>query len=157
MKKLSHLAFILIAIVCLTGCGLFPTPAPQQATVVVNLDLGTGGSGFAATLYAQEVASGKTFHGNYSAGSHGLIIAPTSAPVPILVDAPGTYIFYAINNEAPDDYHWGDTGCKPASDCLTSELVALDVVPDQTYYVTITDRAALLPTQNAPVTVPWHR
>ncbi len=133
------------------------TPGPRQATVLVNFDLGAGGSGFAATLYAQEVSSGKTFKSFYATGSHGLVVLPTSAPVAILVDAPGTYVFYATLVEAPDDYHYGDTGCPPASDCPSSALVALDVVPGNTYKVTISDRTPLLPTPGAPVEVPWRR
>ena len=132
-------------------------PKPRTATVLVNFDLGAGGSGFSATLYAQEVSSGKTFKGYYAAGSHGLVVLPTSAPVAIQVDAPGTYVFYATLIEAPDDYHYGDTGCLPASDCPLSSLVAIDVVPGNIYRVTISDRTPLLPTPGAPVRVPWRR
>ena len=70
----------------LSSCGLLATPTPAPATVYVNFDLGTGGSGFAATLYAQEVTSGKTFKGFYAAGSHGLVVLATSAPAAIVVD-----------------------------------------------------------------------
>jgi hypothetical protein len=132
-------------------------PKPHTATVLVNFDLGAGGSGFAATLYAQEVSSGKTFKSFYATGSHGLVVLPTSAPVAIMVDAPGTYVFYATLVEAPDDYHYGDSGCPPAADCPLSSLVALDVVPGNTYRVTISDRTPLLPTPGAPVQVPWRR
>jgi hypothetical protein len=138
---------------CLAACA----PRPRQATVLVNFDLGAGGSGFSATLYAQEVSSGKTFKSFYAAGSHGLVVLPTSAPVAIQVDAPGTYVFYATLIEAPDDYHYGDTGCPPAADCPLSSLVALDVVPGNTYRVTISDRTPLLPTPGVPVKVPWRR
>jgi hypothetical protein len=154
-RKLKIFSFLLL--IFLTGCGLLATPTPQPATVMVNFDLGQGGSGFAATLYAQEVTSGKTFKGFYAAGSHGLVVLPTSAPVKIVVDAPGTYVFYATLVEAPDDYHYGATGCKPAEDCPSAELVALDVAPGGTYQVTISDRSAALPTPNAPVSVPWKR
>ncbi len=151
MRLRSTALIFILALLTLSAC------APQPATVYVNVDLGTGGSGFAFTLYAQEVTSGKTFHAPYASGSHGMIIAPTSAPVAIQLDAPGTYVFYAVNNEAPDDYHYGDTGCPPAKDCASTALVALDVTPGSTYHVTISDRAAVLPTPQAPVTVPWHR
>ncbi len=143
----------IILTLCLAACA----PKPRTATVLVNFDLGAGGSGFAATLYAQEVSSGKTFKSFYATGSHGLVVLPTSAPVAIMVDAPGTYVFYATLVEAPDDYHYGDTGCPPASDCPLSSLAALDVLPGNTYRVTISDRSPLLPTPGAPVQVPWRR
>ena len=153
MKVRWLLASAILVAVCLSGC----TSRPRQATVLVNFDLGAGGSGFSATLYAQELTSGKTFKSYYAAGSHGLVVLPTSAPVAILVDAPGTYVFYATLIEAPDDYHYGNTGCPPAADCPSADLVALDVVPGKTYRVTISDRNPLLPTPGAPVTVPWRR
>jgi hypothetical protein len=143
--------WILIAL-SLTGCG-----ANKSAKVYANLDLGGGGSGFAAILYAQEVTSGATFRGHYASGSHGLVTLPTSEPVHIAVDAPGTYVFYAALVEAPDDYHYGATGCQPATDCPSSTLIALDVAPGGTYHVAISDRHALLPTPGEPVSVPWKR
>lgn len=152
--KQMHLqiaGWVLVAL-SLAGCG-----ATKTAEVVANLDLGGGGSGFAAILYAQEVTSGATFRGHYSSGSHGLIILPTSQPVRITVDAPGTYVFYAALVEAPDDYHYGATGCPPAADCPSSTLIALDVLPGKTYHVNISDRHALLPTPGEPVAVPWKR
>jgi len=153
MKVCWLITCSLLFAVCLSGCAA----APRQATILVNFDLGAGSSGFAASLYAQEVTTGKTFKGFYAAGSHGLVVLPTSAPVAIQVDAPGTYVFYATLIEAPDDYHFGDTGCPPAADCPLSSLVALDVVPGNTYRVSISDRTPLLPTPGAPVTVPWRR
>jgi len=153
MKIWRLLTFAILVAVCLPGC----VARPRQATVLVNFDLGTGGSGFSATLYAQEVTSGKTFKGFYAAGSHGLVVLPTSAPVAIQVDAPGTYVFYATLIEAPDDYHYGDTGCPPATNCPSSDLVAIDVIPGKTYLVTISDRSPLLPTPGVPVQVPWRR
>ena len=158
MRKILIAVFTFIIIASTNaGCGLLPTAAPQMATIVANLDLGTGGSGFAATIYAQDVTSGKTFEGTYSAGAHGAVILPTSAPVSIQVEAPGTYVVYAVNVEAPDDYHWGATGCKAATDCASKDLVAIDVKPGESYPVTITERSALLPTPESPVTVPWRR
>jgi hypothetical protein len=151
MKIRPFLILTWLAAAGLAGC------TARQATVLVNFDLGSGGSGFSATLYAQEVTSGKTFKGFYAAGSHGLVVLPTSAPVAIQVDAPGTYVFYATLIEAPDDYHYGDTGCPPASNCPSTDLVAIDVVPGQTYKVTISDRSPRLPTPGAPVSVPWRR
>lgn len=149
-----YLAFFAL---CLAGCGAKNTAAVDTATVFVNFDLGGGGSGFAAILYAQEVTSGETFRGHYSSGSHGLVTLPTSSPVAITVTAPGTYVFYAALVEAPDDYHYGATGCKPATDCTSSNLIALDVMPGGTYAIAISDRHARLPTPGAPVTVPWKR
>lgn len=149
-----------LAAVCLIGlallaCGGLRTPTP--ATVSVIFDLGGGGSGFAATLYAQEVTSGKTFKGLYPAGSHGGVTRPTSPPIVLTVDAPGTYVFYARLIEAPDDYHYGATGCAVDERCGDQGLLALDVEPGGTYQVTISDRSAMLPDADAPVTVPWHR
>lgn len=141
----------------LAGCGFLATATPQTATVMVTFDLGGGGSGFAATLYAQEVSSGRTFKGFYPAGSHGGVVSPTSPPVSVTVDAPGSYIFYARLIEAPDDYHFGATGCPAGTDCPSSVLKALDVQPGGTYEVVIADRKALLPQVDQPVDVPWER
>jgi hypothetical protein len=156
--KTIHLSMILLlGVAVLAGCGLFSTPTPQPATVFVRLDLGGGGSGFAATLYAQEVNTGKTVHKFQSAGSHGLVVLPTSEPINFQLDAPGTYIFYATLINNPDDYHFGATGCAALQNCANSELIAYEVTPGGVYNVTITDQHALLPTPGAPVTVPWHK
>ncbi len=148
-----------LAIVCslaVVGCR-GATPTPQLASVQVLFDMGGGGSGFAASLFAQEVTTGKTFKGFYPAGSHGLVVMPTSAPILISVEAPGTYVFYATLIEAPDDYQFGATGCAAGTDCASSDLLAIDVVPGGTYHVTIADRSAPIPTPGVPVTVPWRR
>ena len=140
----------------LMACTAIPTQASGHATITAALDMGTGGPSFAATVYAQEVHTGKTFHGLMSAGGHGLVILPTSAPVSFEVDAPGTYIFYAVLiNE--DSYHFGATGCQPMSDCHADGLVALDVVPGGSYKVYIGDQSALIPPTGVPVRVPWHK
>jgi len=141
----------------LGACAGTPSPVPQLATVTVTFDMGGGGAGFAATIYAQEVSTGKTFKSFYPAGSHGLVVLPTSAPVSINVEAPGTYVFYATLIEAPDDYQYGATNCRPAEPCPASILRAIDVQPGGAYSVTIADRAAPIPTQNSPVEVPWER
>src|SRR3990172_1828730 len=95
----------------LTACSGFPPPTPAQATITATFDMGGGGAGFAATIFAQEVSTGKTFHVFYPAGSHGGVVLPTSPPVSFSVEAPGTYVFYAVLiNE--DSYHFGATGCK---------------------------------------------
>jgi hypothetical protein len=148
---------MILSMFALVNCAGRPAPTPQPATVRVRFDLGGGGTGFAATIYAQEVSSGKTVHQFMSAGSHGLVVLPTSAPIEFLVDAPGTYVFYATLINNPDDYHYGATGCPAGQDCATSDLVAIDVLPGGAYDVTISDRKALLPTPGAPVSVPWHR
>ena len=148
-----------LAVVCslaLIGCR-GATPTPQMADIQVTFDMGGGGSGFAASLFAQEVSSGKTFKGFYPAGSHGLVVMPTSALILISVEAPGTYVFYATLIEAPDDYQFGATGCAAGTDCASSDLLAIDVVPGGIYHVTIADRSAPIPTPGVPVTVPWRR
>jgi hypothetical protein len=136
---------------CLLGSGC----APKTATVYALLDLGGGGSGFAATLYAQEVTTGKTVHVFQSAGSHGLVVLPTSAPVAMTVDAPGTYVFYARLINEPDSYHFGATGCMAGEDCNDADLLAIEAAPGESYQVVIADRKAQLPEEGEPVTVPW--
>lgn len=151
------IALALAFAVALSGCGGTTPPTPQVATITVTFDMGGGGSGFAATIYAQEVATGKTFKSFYPAGSHGLVILPTSPPVSFTVEAPGTYVFYATLIEAPDDYQYGATSCGPASPCPNSVLKAIDVEPGGAYQVYVADRAAPIPTPGSPVTVPWER
>ena len=157
MKTRLTLIISILSILLLSSCLAKPTPTPQPATVFVRLDLGGGGSGFAATLYAQEVTTGKTVHLFQSAGSHGLVVLPTSEPINFQLDAPGVYIFYATLINNPDDYHFGATGCAAGQDCASAELAALEVEPGAVYNVTIADRHALLPTPGTPVTVPWNK
>lgn len=155
MKRLVFLLSILLLVLLGLYAGFkFFRPAPKQALITVTFDMGGGKAGFAATIYAQEVTSGLTYKGFYSAGSHGLVVLP-SEPISITVDAPGTYVFYATLINNPDDYHYGATGCQAGTDCSSSELQALDVLPGGSYQVTIADRSALLPTPGAPVSVPW--
>ena len=161
MKIRSLLLYWLGTAWLLTACVAFPaaataTPtAPLQATIIATVDMGAGGAGFASLVYAQEVYTGKTFHTVMSAGSHGLVALPTSPPVSFMVEAPGTYIFYAVLiNE--DSYHFGSTGCQAVTDCTSSDLVALKVQPGEIYEVYIGDRSALIPPTGVPVTVPWH-
>ena len=150
LLKYSLLWAALLGIILIAGgC------VPRTATVYARLDLGGGGSGFAATLYAQEVATGKTVHVFQPAGSHGLVVLPTSAPLAITLDAPGTYVFYARLINEPDSYHFGATGCPAGQDCSDSTLQALRVLPGESYPVVIADRKALLPQAGQPVTVPW--
>jgi hypothetical protein len=149
-------------ILLLAACASFParptvTPtAPPQATIIATVDMGAGGAGFASLVYAQEVHSGATFHTVMSAGSHGLVVLPTSPPVSFTVDAPGTYVFYAVLiNES--SYHFGSTECKAVSECTAKGLIALDVLPGETYAVYIGDASAAIPATGIPVTVPWHQ
>jgi hypothetical protein len=151
MKNIQLAVLFIVAILVMPGC------AARTATVFIRLDLGNGGSGFAATLYAQEVTTGKTVHQFQSAGSHGLVVLPTSEPIKFELEAPGTYVFYATLINNPDDYHFGSTGCEALQNCSNSQLLAVDVTPGEVYNVTITDQHALLPTPGAPVTVPWRK
>lgn len=146
------LSFILPACAPVTAA---PTPIPL-ATIVATLDMGAGGAGFTAMIYAQEVTTGKTFHIVMPAGSHGLVVLPTSPPLSFTVEAPGTYVFYAVLiNE--DSYHFGSTGCQAVTECDSNELVALDVLPNETYSVYIGDASARIPPTGVPVAVPWHK
>ena len=149
-------AAALLCILSLTGCTTTPVTPTGMATITATFDMGAGGAGFAATIYAQEVHTGKTFHTFMSAGSHGLVVLPTSPPVSFTVEAPGTYVFYAVLiNE--DSYHFGATGCKSSVQCLSDELIALDVVPGGSYSVYIADQSAKIPPTGVPVDVPWHK
>ena len=158
MKKDYFWFFSLLSGLTLLLAGCVPRAGnePQTATVMVTLDMGSGGAGFAATVYAQEVNTGKTFFAPYAAGSHGLVVLPTSAPVGIVVEAPGTYVVYARLVNEPDSYHYGATGFRPATECADSSLLAVAVEPGQVVDVTLADRAARLPERDQPVSVPWR-
>ena len=135
-----------------------PTVVGPPANIVVALNMGGGGAGFSANIYAQEVYTGQTFTIFMSAGMHTASYLPTSAPVNLSIQAPGTYIFYARLSNAPTEYHYGFTECRAPTECIGSPLIALDVLPGETYYVYIADRKALLPgndKRGLPVTVPW--
>lgn len=128
------------------------------ATVNIALNMGAGGAGFSATLYAQEVYTGRTIGIFMSAGTHTAPLLPTSPPLDMAIPAPGTYVFYARLTNAPTEYHYGATECQVPTECVGSPLVALDVLPGERYTVLIADRKALLPGNNErglPVTVPW--
>ncbi len=156
MKSRIPLSVALLLSLFLAACTSVPRTPTGLATITATFDMGAGGAGFASLIYAQEVHTGKTFHTTMSAGAHGLVVLPTSPPVTFTVEAPGTYVFYAVLiNE--DSYHFGATGCKAVTDCTSNELVALDVVPGGSYSVYIGDRSALLPPTGVPVTVPWHK
>jgi len=135
-----------------------PTVIGTPANIVVALNMGSGGAGFSANIYAQEVYTGQTFTTFMSAGMHTAPLLPTSAPVSLAIQAPGTYIFYARLSNAPTEYHYGSTECRNPTECVGSPLIAVDVVPGETYNIYIADRKALLPDNDKrglPVTVPW--
>jgi len=56
-----------------------------------------------------------------------------------------------------DSYHFGATGCKAATKCISNDLVALDVISGGTYPVYIGDASAKVPPTGVPVNVPWHK
>ena len=135
-----------------------PTFVGEPATVNIALNMGSGGAGFSANLYAQEVYTGRTVGIFMSAGMHTAPLLPTSPPLDMAVPAPGTYVFYARLSNDPMDYHYGYTECSVPTDCVGSPLLALDVLPGKHYTVLIVDRKALLPgidERGLPVTVPW--
>jgi hypothetical protein len=157
MKKYFLWMMVFLVSLALAGCDFQLAPTPNKATVTVTFDLGGGGTGFAAIITAQEVTTGKTFKILYPAGSHGGVVLPTSPPVTLLVDAPGTYVFYANLNEDPDEYHYGYNGCQMGGDCTSKTLKAIDVKPGGSYTVYITERFDIVPTPGAPVNQPWVR
>ena len=135
-----------------------PTVIGTPANIVVALNMGSGGAGFSANIYAQEVYTGQTFTTFMSAGMHTAPLLPTSAPVTLAIQAPGTYIFYARLSNAPTEYFYGSTECRNPTECVGSPLIAVDVLPGETYNIYIADRKALLPDNDKrglPVTVPW--
>ena len=137
-----------------------PSPTFEGTPAIVNiaLNMGAGGAGFSATLYAQEVYTGRTIGIFMSAGTHTAPLLPTSPPLDMAVPAPGTYAFYARLTNAPTEYHYGATECQVPTECVGSPLIALDVLPGERYTVLIADRQALLPgndERGLPVTVPW--
>jgi hypothetical protein len=119
--------------------------------------MGAGGSGFDSMIYGQEVVTGKTYRAFMSVGDHHAEAVFREEPVNLLVEAPGTFVFYARLTYAPEIYHWGATGCLPLTDCPSAALKAVDVLPGLTYEVMISDRSAALPASGEPVTVPWQR
>jgi hypothetical protein len=157
MRLRIFLPLPMLLVLSLAACRAAVTPAPAMATVYVTFDMGGGGAGFAASLFAQEVTTGKTFKGFAPAGSHGGVVLPTSPAVGIQVEAPGTYVFYATLINDPESYQFGATGCLPGTPCPASSLTALDVEPGGVYHISVGDRSADIPTPGAPVTVPWHR
>lgn len=139
---------------------LAPTATFEGTPAIVNiaLNMGSGGAGFSANLYAQEVYTGRTITIFMSAGMHTAPLLPTSPPLDMAVPAPGTYVFYARLSNAPTEYHYGYTECTIPTDCVGSPLIAIDVKPGERYNVYIADRKAILPDNDKrglPVTVPF--
>jgi hypothetical protein len=142
------------AVVLLPGCRLF---GPKAAKVQIKFVIFDNDNTFAATIYAQEVSTGRTV--KYAYGPHTPYLSVALEPA-------GTYVFYARLVEAPDDYHYGFTGYQPAAyghmtrggtrDPKTN-LIALDVKQGGSYKVYISDHWAELPEPGKPVSVPWHR
>lgn len=135
-----------------------PTFEGTPAYVNIALNMGAGGAGFSANLYAQEVYTGRTITIFMSAGMHTAPYLPTSPPLDMAVPAPGTYVFYARLSNAPTEYYYGYTECSIPTDCVGSPLIAMDVLPGERYSILIADRKALLPDNDKrglPVTVPW--
>jgi hypothetical protein len=139
---------------------LAPTSTFEGTPAIVNiaLNMGAGGAGFSANLYAQEVNTGRTVTIFMSAGMHTAPLLPTSPPLDMAVPAPGTYVFYARLSNAPTEYHYGYTECSIPTDCVGSPLIALNVEPGERYTILIADRKAILPDNDKrglPVTVPY--
>jgi len=88
---------------------------------------------------------------------HGAPILQREEPAELIVQAPGTYVFYSRLTYLPETYHWGATDCPLFTDCPSSSLTALEVLPNMTYEITISDREAILPERDKPVTVPWKK
>jgi len=138
----------------LAGCS-WAQPKPGQ--VQVKFVIYDNDNTFAATVYAQEVATGKTTKFAYG---------PHTPYLTVDLKDPGTYVFYARLVEAPDDYHYGFTGYQAAAyghmtrggtRAAGTNLIALDVKPGGHYKAFISDHWAELPEAGKPVTVPWHR
>ncbi len=143
------------AALVLTGCGVLGL-GPKTAQVVVKFDQAGGDNTFAASVYAQEVASGETKSFPYD---------PHTPSITISLKKPGTYVFYARLVEAPDDYHYGYTSNQAvpyghmARGTLGDPggLIGIDVKLGGKYKVYINDYRASLPVRDKPVTVPWRK
>lgn len=148
MINRAVLAVLLLCVAWLAAA-CRPVSAPLPATLDVTFAIANGTTGFAATIYAQEVESGATTTKLYAAHSD---------PITMTVAAPGTYVVYARLVEAPDEYHYGMAACADgATSCERRVLTAIDVAPGERYAVLVDDRTPLLPERDLPVTVPWQR
>ena len=140
-----------MALLLLAGCG------SRSAKVTIKFDQYGGDNAFAATVYAQEVATGRTTPFPYG---------PHTPSITIELEPPGRYVFYARLVEAADEYHYGYTHESPTAyghgarggtqDPATSSLIGLEIRPGQTFRVYINDYWAILPEPGKPVTVPWR-
>ncbi len=136
----------------LIGCGTAKT-----AKVTVKFDITGGDNAFGATVYAQEVTTGRTLLFPY--GPHMPYLA-------VDVPAPGRYVFYARLVEAPEDYHYGYTNEAPVAyghgtrggtqDPGKASLIAVEAKPGGRCKVYINDYRAILPAAGQPVAVPWR-
>jgi hypothetical protein len=130
---------------------------PKAAKVTVKFDIVGGDNAFSATVYAQEVATGKT---------QSFVYHPHTPYITAELAEPGKYVFYARLVEAPDDYHYGYTGTQPVAyghgtrggtqDPAKASLIAVPVRTGGAYKVYINDYRAILPEPGKPVTVPWR-
>jgi hypothetical protein len=130
---------------------------PKPGRVTVKFDIYGGDNTFAATLYVQEVTTGKTLQFPYT---------PHTPYITVDLKEPGKYVFYARLVEAPDDYHYGYTSLQPVAyghmtkggtqDPAQASLVAVDVQPGGRYRAYVNDYRAILPVPGQPVGVPWR-
>ncbi len=144
--------FTCALLLLLAGCG-----GPKGAKVKVKFDIYGGDNAFAATVYAQEIHTGRTFTFPYG---------PHTPYITLNLEAPGSYVFYARLVEAPDDYHYGYTGTRPVAyghmtnggtqDPASASLIAVNLKPAGEAQVYINDHWAILPVPGQPVTVPWR-
>jgi len=145
-------ALIIAPSLLLIGCA-----ESKTARVTAKFDIVAGDNAFGATVYAQEVTTGRTLLFPY--GPHTPFLA---ADLP----APATYVFYARLVEAPEDYHYGFTSAAPVAyghgtrggtqDPAKASLIAVELKPGGHYKVYINDYRAVLPAQGLPVSVPWR-
>jgi hypothetical protein len=136
-----------IVTLLLTACSLPSAASAAPATVTVTLDLGGGTTGFAATIYAQDVERGTTVTALYPV---------QSPPITLTLEQPGTYVVYAKLLEAPDEYQYAAVDCVRGEPCEPQELLAYEIAAGQAYEIIIDRRAPALPEVDQPVTVPWR-
>ena len=150
-SPLTVLALPLLLLGCGLGCG------PKPPMVTIKFVIFDNDNSFAATVYAQEVATGATTTFAYG---------PHTPSMTVALKQPGTYVFYARLVEAPDDYHYGFCGFQPGvyghmtrggTRDPSANLIAVDAKPGGNYKVFISDSWAVLPKPGQPVTVPWRR
>ena len=151
MGRCGKVATLAVSLL-LAGCA-----STKTAKVTLKFDIAGGDNAFGATVYAQEVSTGRTLSFPYGPHTPYLV-----AELP----APGKYVFYARLVEAPDDYHYGYTSPTPVAyghgtrggtqDPTKASLIAVDTKPAGRYKAYINDYRATLPAPGQPVTVPWR-